>query len=183
MKINDLTFEPLIEAETIAKRINLLSEELNSDYEGKTPIFVGVLNGSFLFVADLIKQITIPCEVTFTKLASYYGGTTTTRRIREDIELTVNISGRHILIIEDIVDTGNTLSYLIEKLKLQAPASIKVCSLLLKPGKLEVSIEELRYVGFEIDNEFVVGYGLDYKELGRNLHDIYRLISETTADL
>jgi hypoxanthine phosphoribosyltransferase len=177
MKIADLTFEPLIEEETIAKRINLLGEQLNAEYADKTPIFIGVLSGSFLFVADLVKQITIPCEVTFTKLASYYGGTSTTRKIREDIDLSVDISGRHVIIVEDIVDTGNTLSYLIEKLKLHTPASIKVCSLLLKPGKLEISIEELRYVGFEIENEFVVGYGLDYKELGRNLRSIYRLIS------
>ncbi|WP_158825582.1 hypoxanthine phosphoribosyltransferase [Mucilaginibacter lacusdianchii] len=179
MRIDDLEFEPLIEQETIAERINLLSVELNADYAGKTPIFIGVLNGSFLFVADLIKQITIPCEVTFTKLASYFGGTSTSRKIREDIDLSVDISGRHVIIVEDIVDTGNTLAYLIEKLKLSNPASITACSMLLKPGKLETSIEELRYVGFEIENEFVVGYGLDYKELGRNLKDIYRLTSTT----
>jgi hypoxanthine phosphoribosyltransferase len=177
MKIADLTFEPLIEEETIAQRVQALGEQLNTEYDGKTPIFIGVLNGSFLFVADLVKQITVPCEVTFTKLASYYGGTTSSLKIREDIELSVNISGRHIIIVEDIVDTGNTLSYLIEKLKQSSPASIRVCSLLLKPGKLEISIEELRYVGFEIENEFVVGYGLDYQELGRNLRGIYRLIS------
>ncbi|MFD1256805.1 hypoxanthine phosphoribosyltransferase [Mucilaginibacter terrae] len=177
MKIADLTFEPLIEEKAIAKRITLLGEQLNNDYAGKTPIFIGVLSGCFLFVADLVKQINIPCEVTFTKLASYYGGTTSTLKIREDIDLSVDINGRHVVILEDIVDTGNTLSYLIEKLKLHTPASIKVCSLLLKPGKLELSIEELRYIGFEIENEFVVGYGLDYKELGRNLKDIYRLIS------
>ncbi|MBS7565905.1 hypoxanthine phosphoribosyltransferase [Mucilaginibacter sp. Bleaf8] len=179
MKIDDLEFEPLIEEETIAKRINLLAVELNADYAGKTPIFIGVLNGSFLFVADLVKHITIPCEVTFTKLASYYGGTTSSRKIREDIDLSTDISGRHIVIIEDIVDTGNTLAYLIEKLKLKNPASISVCAMLVKPGKLETSVEELRYVGFEIENEFVVGYGLDYKELGRNLRDIYRLTSTT----
>jgi hypoxanthine phosphoribosyltransferase len=177
MKIADLTFEPLIDEEEIAKRINLLGEQLNADYEGKTPIFIGILNGSFLFLADLIKQIDIPCEVTFTKLASYYGGTTSSRKIREDIDLSVNISGRHVVVVEDIVDTGNTLGYLLEKLKLYMPASVRVCSLLLKPGKLETSIEELRYVGFEIENEFVVGYGLDYKELGRNLKEIYRLVS------
>lgn len=177
MKIADLTFEPLIDEETIIRRINLLGEELNADYEGKTPIFIGVLTGSFLFVADLVKRITIPCEVTFTKLASYYGGTSTSRKIREDIDLSVDISGRHVVIVEDIVDTGNTLSYLLEKLKLHSPASISVCSLLFKPGKMELSIEELRYIGFEIENEFVVGYGLDYRELGRNLKDIYRLVS------
>jgi hypoxanthine phosphoribosyltransferase len=172
--VADLEFETLIEYETIEKRIRLLGVQINVDYEKTIPVFVGVLNGSFLFFADLIKQIEIPCEVTFTKLASYYGGTESTRKILEDIDLSIAIEGRDIVIVEDIVDTGNTLHYLIEKLKVRNPASIAVCTMLLKPGKLETSIEELRYVGFEIENEFVVGYGLDYKELGRNLKDIYR---------
>ena len=130
-----------------------------------------------MFIADLVKHIQIPCEVTFTKLASYYGGTATSGKIREDIDLTVDLKGRHVIIIEDIVDTGNTLSYLVEKLYLRGPASIKVCSLLLKPLAIEVPVEELQYVGFQIENEFVVGYGLDYREQGRNLPDIYRKIS------
>lgn len=174
--VADLEFEKLIPQNAIQTRIAEMAAHLNEDYEGKSPIFIGVLNGCFLFIADLIKHITIPCEVTFTKLASYYGGTATSGKIREDIDLVLDIKDRHVIIIEDIVDTGNTLNYLVEKLYLRKPASIKVCSLLLKPLSMEISVEELEYVGFNIENDFVVGYGLDYKEQGRNLPDIYKKI-------
>jgi hypoxanthine phosphoribosyltransferase len=176
IKIADLEFEPLINAETIEERVKAIGIQLNEDFKQSVPVFVGVLNGSFLFIADLIKQISIPCEISFTKLASYYGGTTSSLKIRDDIDLIVDIKGRDVLIIEDIVDTGNTLHYLIDKLKQRGPASIKVCSLLLKPAALQKKIEELKYVGFEIENEFVVGYGLDYQEMGRNLDAIYRKV-------
>jgi hypoxanthine phosphoribosyltransferase len=128
------------------------------------------------FLTDLIKQIDIPCEIAFTKLASYYGGTTSKLKIRDDIDLIMDIKDREVVIIEDIVDTGNTLHYLIDKLKQRNPASITACSLLLKPAALLTRIEELKYVGFEIENEFVVGYGLDYQEMGRNLRDIYKKV-------
>jgi len=176
IKIADLEFEPLINAETIEERVKAIGIQLNEDFKQSVPVFVGVLNGSFLFIADLIKQISIPCEISFTKLASYYGGTTSSLKIRDDIDLIVDIKGRDVLIIEDIVDTGNTLHYLIDKLKQRGPASIKVCSLLLKPAALQKKIDELKYVGFEIENEFVVGYGLDYKEMGRNLDAIYKKV-------
>ncbi|WP_184544149.1 hypoxanthine phosphoribosyltransferase [Mucilaginibacter sp. FT3.2] len=176
IKIADLEFEPLINAETIEERVKTIGLQLNEDFKNSIPVFVGVLNGSFLFIADLIKQISIPCEISFTKLASYYGGTTSKLKIRDDIDLIVDITGRDVLIIEDIVDTGNTLHYLIDKLKQRNPASIKVCSLLLKPAALQKKIDELQYVGFEIENEFVVGYGLDYKEMGRNLDAIYKKV-------
>jgi hypoxanthine phosphoribosyltransferase len=176
IKIADLEFEPLINAETIEERVKAIGIQLNEDFKQSVPVFVGVLNGSFLFIADLIKQISIPCEISFTKLASYYGGTTSSLKIRDDIDLIVDIKGRDVLIIEDIVDTGNTVHYLIDKLKQRGPASIKVCSLLLKPAALQKKIDELKYVGFEIENEFVVGYGLDYKEMGRNLDAIYKKV-------
>ncbi|GAA3971370.1 hypoxanthine phosphoribosyltransferase [Mucilaginibacter dorajii] len=176
IKIADLEFEPLISAETIEARVKTIGLQLNEDFKNSVPVFVGVLNGSFLFIADLIKQISIPCEISFTKLASYYGGTTSKLKIRDDIDLIVDIKGRDVLIIEDIVDTGNTVHYLIDKLKEREPASIKVCSLLLKPDALQKKIDELKYVGFEIENEFVVGYGLDYKEMGRNLDAIYKKV-------
>ncbi|WP_183561722.1 hypoxanthine phosphoribosyltransferase [Mucilaginibacter sp. SP1R1] len=176
IKIADLEFEPLINEDLIIERTKAIGQQLNADYLQSIPVFVGVLNGSFLFIADLIKQINIPCEIAFTKLASYYGGTTSKLKIRDDIDLMVDIKGRDVLIIEDIVDTGNTLHYLIDKLKQREPASIKVCSLLLKPEALQSPIEELKYVGFEIKNEFVVGYGLDYQEMGRNLRDIYKKV-------
>jgi len=127
-----------------------------------------------LFIADLVKEIVVPCEVTFVKLASYFGGVSSTRKIRDDFDLTIDIKDRDIILIEDIIDTGNTIKFLIEKLMVRQPKSITVCSLLLKPDSIEHSIEELRYVAFQIPNKFVVGYGLDYRELGRNLKGIYQ---------
>jgi hypoxanthine phosphoribosyltransferase len=175
-KIADLEFEPLIKAAAIDERIKAIGKQLCADYRHCVPVFIGVLNGSFLFIADLIKQIDIPCEITFTKLASYYGGTKSSLKIRDDIDFSMDIKGREVIVIEDIVDTGNTAHYLLDKLKDKQPASIKLCSLLLKPRALLKKIDELKYVGFEIENEFVVGYGLDYKEMGRNLKDIYKRV-------
>ncbi|MFC0518609.1 hypoxanthine phosphoribosyltransferase [Mucilaginibacter angelicae] len=175
-QIADLEFETLITAKQIEERVKAIGVQISEDFKDTVPVMVGVLNGSFLFIADLIKQVSIPCEINFTKLASYYGGTTSSLKIREDIDLTVDIKGRDVLIIEDIVDTGNTAHYLIEKLKEREPASLRLCSLLLKPAALQKKIDELKYVGFEIENEFVVGYGLDYKEMGRNLADIYKKV-------
>ena len=177
VKVVDLEFEPLITHDTIQKRVAVIAGEINKEYEGKLPVFLGVLNGSFLFIADLMREVNIPCEVTFTKLASYFGGTSSSRTVRNDIDLGVDIKGRHVIIVEDIIDSGNTLAYLIERLKIFKPASLKVCTLLSKTSAIEIFIQELTYVGFEIENEFVVGYGLDYKEQGRNLKDIYRLVS------
>ena len=174
-QIADLYFEPLINAAAIEKRISEIAAQINADYKGRTPVLVGVLNGSFLFTADLIKEIEIPVEVTFTKLASYYGGISSSK-IRDDFDLANDIKGRDIILVEDIVDTGNTLHYLIDKLKVRSPASITAISLLLKPKALLGPIAELKYVGFEIGNDFVIGYGLDYKELGRNLKGIYRKV-------
>ncbi|HEY0244158.1 MAG TPA: hypoxanthine phosphoribosyltransferase [Mucilaginibacter sp.] len=176
MKIADLEFEPLIAYDTIEKRIKELAQQLNAAYADQAPIFVGVLNGSFMFLADLVKEINIPCEVAFTKLSSYHGGIKSTRVINDEHDLRVNIENRHVILIEDIVDTGNTLNYLLAKLEVRKPASITVCSLLLKPEALENEIDELKYVAFEIENEFVVGYGLDYMELGRNLKGIYKRV-------
>jgi hypoxanthine phosphoribosyltransferase len=176
IRVADLDFELSIPYNNIEQRVSAIAKQINSDYSGHNPVLVGVLNGSFLFTADLIKQIDIPIEVTFTKLASYYGGTSTSRKIRDDFDLTIDIKGRNIILVEDIVDTGNTIHYLIDKLKVREPASIAVCTLLLKPKALESTVEELKYIGFEIENDFVVGYGLDYKELGRNLKGIFKKI-------
>lgn len=176
LTIADLEFEPLLSHDTIQERVKQLADQINTDYKDLDPIFVGVLNGCFLFVADLVKQITIPCEVTFTKLASYYGGTKSTRKIRDDIDLGTTIKGRNIIIVEDIVDSGNTMIYLVDKLKVREPASIAVCTLMLKPDSLEHKLPELKYTAFEIASDFVVGYGLDYQELGRNLAGIYKKV-------
>lgn len=173
IKVEDKAFEIFLENDTLNKRIRLLGIQINVDYEGKCPLFIGVLNGSFLFMADLIKEIDVPCEVAFMRVASYEG-TASSGNVKELIGLPDNIEGRDIIIVEDIVDTGLTLTHILKTIKEKKPASIKVASLLLKPSALKHEIEELEYVGFEIPNEFVVGYGLDYNGLGRNLTDIYR---------
>lgn len=175
--VADLNFELLIPYDHLKNRIKEMARQIASDYRNRTPVLVGILNGSFLLVADLVKEIEMPIEVTFTKLASYFGGTESTRKIRDDFDLSISVKGRDVILVEDIVDTGNTLHYLIDKLKVREPASISVCTLLLKPKALESTIEELKYVGFEIGNDFVVGYGLDYQELGRNLKGIYKKVS------
>jgi hypoxanthine phosphoribosyltransferase len=174
--VGDKKFEIFIENDNINKRTRLIGIQLNLDYEGRCPIFIGVLNGSFLFMADLLKEIEIPCEVGFIKIASYQG-TASSGVVKEAFGLPEDLYGRDIILVEDIVDTGFTLQYILEKVYLQKPASVSVCSLLFKPAALKAPIDELEYVGFEIPNEFVVGYGLDYNGLGRNLKDIYRTTS------
>jgi len=177
IRVADLDFELSIPYNAIEKRVGELASEINTAYEHKTPLLVGVLNGSFIFMADLVKELTIPCETAFVKVASYYGGTASTRSIRTDLDLKYDIKDRHIILMEDIIDTGHTMRYLVNMLVESNPASIAICTLLLKPDALETNIPELRYTGFEISNEFVVGYGLDYQELGRNLKGIFKKIS------
>jgi len=174
VEVGDKRFELFIENDAIGKRTRLLGVQLNMDYEDRCPIFIGVLNGSFLFMADLIKEIEIPCEVAFIRVSSYEG-TATTGRIKETFGLPEDLQGRDVILVEDIVDTGFTLTSILEKVYQQQPSSVRVCSLLYKPAAIQSNINELEYVGFEIPNEFVVGYGLDYNGLGRNLKDIYKV--------
>ncbi len=176
MKIADLQFEPMIPFAEIEKRTAEIGAILTEKYKDSLPVFVGVLNGSFMFMADLVKQVPVPCHIAFMKLSSYHGGLASSRTITEDFNLKVDIEGRDVILVEDIVDTGNTLRYLVDKLRSLNPASISVCALLYKPDAMEHEIPELEHVGFEIENKFVVGYGLDYQELGRNLKDIYQLV-------
>ncbi|MET4081066.1 hypoxanthine phosphoribosyltransferase [Pedobacter sp. UYP30] len=168
-------FEIFLDKDMIQKRIRLLGVQLNVDYEGKRPLIVGVLNGSFLFMADLVKELNINCEIAFMRLQSYEG-TKTTGKIKELIGLPENIKGRDIIIVEDIVDTGLTISHILKTIREQQPSSVTVCSLLLKPMALKHEVPELGYVGFEIPDDFVVGYGLDYDGLGRNSNDIYKAV-------
>lgn len=175
VQVNNKDFEILLENDAINKRTRLIGIQLNVDYENRCPVFIGVLNGSFLFMADLLKEIDIACEVNFIRVASYHG-TESSGQIKETFGLPEDLENRDVILVEDIVDTGLTLHYILEKVYAQKPASVSVCSLLLKPAALKAPIEELKYVGFEIPNEFVVGYGLDYDGLGRNLKDIYRAI-------
>ncbi|ADY53554.1 hypoxanthine phosphoribosyltransferase [Pseudopedobacter saltans DSM 12145] len=174
LTIDDKTFESFIDYDLIEKRIRVLAIQINVDYENKVPIIIGVLNGSFMFMADLMKQIEISCEADFIKVSSYRD-MQSTGEVKEELGLSIDIENRDIILIEDIVDTGNTLEYLINKLKTKSPASIKVASLLLKPDALQKKIDEIAYIGFEITNDFVVGYGLDYNGIGRNTKNIYRI--------
>lgn len=171
--IDGLEFEQLIDNEQIQKRIRLIGIDVNVKYEDKLPVFIGVLNGSFMFMADLLKQVTIPCEMSFVKLASYQG--VERQGISELIGLEMDLKGRHIIIVEDIVDTGNSLKHTIDALERLEVQSIAVCTLLLKPECMEHTFDNILYVGFEIEKEFVVGYGLDYNGLCRNLQHIYKL--------
>ena len=177
IKIADKKFEILIDNDAINKRTKLIGNQLNITYNDRCPIFIGVLNGSFLFMADLIKEVDIPCEVAFIRVSSYKD-TISTGTIKETFGLPENLHNRDVVLVEDIVDTGFTLNYILEKVHVQQPASVSVCTLLFKPEAIQSSIKELEYIGFEIPNEFVVGYGLDYNGLGRNLIDIYSAIQE-----
>lgn len=174
--IKDKTFETSIPEAKIIASIKQVAERLNKDFEGKNPLFLAVLNGSFMFASDLMKHINIPCEITFVKLASYEG-TLSTGVIKEVIGLNEDIQGRHVVIVEDIVDTGSTMQRMLETLGTHNPAGLHVCTLLLKPGKLKVPLN-IEYAAMEIPNDFIVGYGLDYDQQGRNLRDIYTLVNE-----
>lgn len=171
IKINDRQFAVSIPEEKILNEVERLAAQISHDLEGKNPLFLCVLNGSFMFAADLFRRITIPAEISFVKLASYEG-TASTGVIKEVIGLSENIAGRTVVIVEDIVDTGCTMSKLVENLGTRAPEAIHICTLLLKPEKLKVNLD-IKYVALEIPNDFIVGYGLDYDGYGRNLRDIY----------
>ena len=174
--ILDKTFETSIPEAEILERVKRVAEQINKDMAGKNPLFLAVLNGSFIFAADLMRFINIPSEISFVKLASYEG-TTSTGEIKEVIGLNEDISGRDVIIVEDIVDTGSTMKRMLETLGTRNPRSLHICTLLLKPGKLAVPLN-VEYVAMEIPNDFIVGYGLDYDQKGRSLRDIYTLVQE-----
>jgi hypoxanthine phosphoribosyltransferase len=171
--VGDKTFSLFIEQKLIEKRIAELAVQINQDYQEKRPLLVGILNGSFMFASDLMKALTIPCEISFIKVASYQQ-TASSGRVTELLGLQENAQNRHLIIVEDIVDTGLTMSGIIANLQQRNPKSIEIATLLFKPTALQKDIH-LKYVGFEITNRFVVGFGLDYAGLGRNLPDLYVL--------
>ena len=173
IKVLDKEFVPYLSEKEIQEKITELANQLNKDYAGKRPIFLSILNGSFLFTADLFKQITIEAEVCFIKLASYKGMSSSGNVITA-IGLEANVSGRDIIILEDIIDTGKTLHHYLPQLLSSSPASVKIAVLLNKKEALQFPVQ-VDYTCFEIPNKFVVGYGLDYDGLGRNSKDIYQL--------
>ena len=174
IRVKDKTFAVSISERTIKREIRRVAEEINRDYAGRKPVFLAVLNGSFIFTADLLREIELPCEISFVKLASYQG-TSSTGSIREVIGLGIDITDRPVIIVEDIVDTGLTMAHMLDTLQKQNPASIDICTLLLKPSKLQVKLD-VRYCCKEIPDDFVVGYGLDYDGFGRNTKDIYTIV-------
>jgi hypoxanthine phosphoribosyltransferase len=173
VQVLDKKFRELITEEEINKRIGILAQKINSDYEGREVVFLGILNGAFLFAAELFKRINIKARISFVKLASYEG-TGSSGTVRELIGWNEDISGKEIIIIEDIVDTGNTLERIFQELVMRKVAGIKVATLLLKPDAYTKNIP-VDYVGFSIPNDFVVGYGLDYSGYGRNFPSLYIL--------
>lgn len=171
IKVHDRNFEPFILAKQIEARVSAIAQEITQEYEGKNPLFLAVLNGAFILAADLFRKINFQSEISFAKISSY-SGTSTTENIKQLIGFSEAIAGRHIIIIEDIIDTGLSMQHVLKQVHNQNPASVKVLTLLFKPKSLKVAITP-DYVGFEIEPKFVLGYGLDYDGLGRNLPDIY----------
>ena len=176
IRLHELDFEPFIPEEEVHRAIDRLAGDLRKAYAGKRPLFIGVLNGAFFFAAELVKRLDIECEITFVKVASYHG-TTSTGKVSQLIGLNEPISGRHIVVLEDIVDTGRTIEHVIASLKDHHPASVAIAALLFKPDAYTLSIP-IDHVALRIPNVFVVGSGLDHNGLGRNLPGIHRIIEQ-----
>ena len=174
IKVHDKEFKPYISADKISEEVKRVASEINKDYAGKKPLFIAILNGSFMFAADLFKEITIEAEICFIKLASYKG-IKSSGQVITAIGLDVDLVGREIIVIEDIVDTGNTLSKFLPQIHHHHPASLKIAALLHKPEAMVHPIK-IDYLGFSVPNKFLLGYGLDYDGLGRNIKEIYQLI-------
>ena len=172
--IKDKTFRTSIPENEIKARVKAVADQINHDMAGKNPLLLAVLNGSFIFAADLMREITIPCEISFVKLASYQG-TTSTGAVKEVLGINEDLTGRTVIIVEDIVESGLTMQRMIESLGTRNPLSVHICTLLLKPDRLKVPLD-IEYVAFSIPNDFILGYGLDYDQQGRQLRDIYTLV-------
>ena len=172
--VRDKTFEVFISADAIHKRVSELSATMSADLAGTRPLFICVLNGSFIFAADLFRNITTDAEISFIRVSSYEG-TQSTGNVKSIVGISQDLSDRTVVLLEDIVDTGDTAVYLLDHIRSHNPAKIYFASLLLKPKALRHQVH-LDYTGFEVPNDFLIGYGLDYDGLGRNLPDIYKLI-------
>ena len=176
IQVLDKKFKPYIKAQQIQEQIADLAKQINEDYAGKKPLFIAILNGSFMFASDLFKELTIEAEICFIKLASYKG-TKSTGNVITSIGLDESLKNRHVIIVEDIVDTGKTLFEFLPQLINQQPTSLKIAALLHKPEALAFPIT-IDYLGFKVPNKFLLGYGLDYDGLGRNLKEIYQLVED-----
>jgi hypoxanthine phosphoribosyltransferase len=176
IQVHDKKFKPYLTAGQIDEQVKRLAAEINRDYKGKKPLFIAILNGSFMFASDLFKELAIEAEICFIKLASYKG-TRSTGHVITSIGLDESLKDRHVIIVEDIVDTGKTLSEFMPQLTDQQPASLTIAALLHKP-EAQVHPLQLDYVGFRVPNKFLLGFGLDYDGLGRNLKEIYQLTEE-----
>ncbi len=174
VKIKDKTFKTSIPEAQILERVKAVAERINTDMADKNPLLLAMLNGSFVFAADLMREITVPCEISFVKMSSYQG-TSSTGKVKQLLGLNEDIKGRTVIIVEDIVESGLTLKTLLETLKEKEPADVHICTLLLKPECLQVPLD-IKYVAMEIPNDFILGYGLDYDQQGRNLRDIYTVV-------
>ncbi len=180
IQVLDKKFKISIPEEEILKRVDAVAQQINKDLAGKNPLFLAVLNGAFVFAADLMRRITIPSEISFVKLASYQG-TTSSGKVKEVIGINENLAGRTIVIVEDIVETGLTMKQMMETLGTRNPESVHICALLVKPQRLKVDLD-IEYVALRIPNDFILGYGLDYNQQGRGLKDIYTLVEENKEE-
>ena len=171
----------LIGEERLRNRVAELGEEVSADYAGRDLLLIGVLKGAVFFMADLMRHLTVTCEVDFMAISSYGAATDSSGVVRILKDLDINIEGRHVLVVEDIIDSGLTLSYLMRNLESREPASLEVCALMTKPGRREIDVP-VRYVGFEIPNRFVIGYGLDFAERYRNLPYVAALADELVPE-
>ncbi len=173
VKIKDKTFETSISEADIRQRVKELGRQISADLEGENPLFMAVLNGSFIFAADLLREVTIPCEVTFVKVSSY-DGTHSTGQVKQLIGVDCELAGRTVVIVEDIIESGLTMRNIIDELKKRHAERVLVCTLSMKPERLQIPLD-IRYVAFTLPNDFIVGYGLDYDQQGRQLKEIYKL--------
>lgn len=174
IQILDLKFKPYLSAERINAVVGEIAARIDADYADRVPLFVCILNGSFVFASDLLKKVSVPCNIEFVRLKSY-DGMHTTEKVREVLGLQIDVKDRDVIVIEDIVDTGHTLAHFLEYLKNFEPKSVKLASLIFKKEAFQKDFS-IDYLGFEIENKFIVGYGLDYNEYGRNLDSIYQLV-------
>jgi len=174
VQVRELVFEKFIGSDQIDAAVQKVADGINRDYAGKNPLLLAILNGSFIFASDLMRKLTIPCEISFVKFASY-SGTLTTSNVKELIGVSEELEGRHLIVVEDIVDTGITMHKLLQDLKEKNPADVKVACFCFKPEAFQKNFT-IDYLGMEIPNDFIVGYGLDYDGYGRNYPDIYRIV-------